>query len=310
MKSKKMSFLLSVFLFYFIMLSFGRNIVWTNEIYLWSDAAAKSSVKARVFDSLGFAYNKSGFFDKAFENYSRALEINPTHWRAHLNLGILYHRTGRLELAEKEFLWSIGYEDSYLDHGLFEGISSAYYNLSLVYAQMYGGNDRGSAKSNKELLLKSISLFEANSRAYNNLAITYMNEGNLILAEEYFKKAIFYKPDMVESYSNLGTLYANQREYLKALEHYNRASQIGGDNPQIRTNIANLYFVQNKYSEAENHFKKAYELSNSYLPAIDGLATIYALQGQNEKAIEWFNLILILNPNDTYALEKIYELEN
>lgn len=308
--SKKFIVLISIFVFYFFLLAFGRNIVWFNEVSIWSDVVAKSPDKARSHDILGFAYSKAGLLDKAFKHYNLALAINPTHWRAHLNLGLLYFRKGELSLAEKEFLWAIDYEDSYLEYGLFEGISTAYYNLALVYSAMYKGRDRGTVKSNKELLLKSISLFKSNFSAYNNLAVTYMNEGNLDLAEKYFKQAIFFKPDMAVSYSNLGTLYADRGDYSMAMEFYNKASVISGETPQNHTNIANVYFVQKQYLEAEKYFKKAYELSPNYLPAIDGLATIYALNNQNEKAIKWFKLILKLKPDDTYALEKIYELEN
>jgi len=43
----------------------------------------------------------------AEQSFRRAIELNPNHWNAHRELGLLLWRTGRLEAAEKEALRSI-----------------------------------------------------------------------------------------------------------------------------------------------------------------------------------------------------------
>jgi tetratricopeptide (TPR) repeat protein len=54
-----------------------RNAVWTTQVALWSDAAAKSPAKARPFQNLGWAFKQGGDHARALSAYREALERSP-----------------------------------------------------------------------------------------------------------------------------------------------------------------------------------------------------------------------------------------
>lgn len=79
--------------------SAARNRVWTDEVSLWTDAAAKAPEKPRPHLNLGHALDERGERDAAIASYLAALRADPAYVSAHANLGIAYVRRGDLERA-------------------------------------------------------------------------------------------------------------------------------------------------------------------------------------------------------------------
>ena len=51
------------------------------------------------YNNLGILYLTRERFDKAIENYKRAISLSPTLTAAHYNLGLTYHKQGKVKLA-------------------------------------------------------------------------------------------------------------------------------------------------------------------------------------------------------------------
>ena len=49
--------------------------------------------------NLGKIYEDNGKYDKAIEEYNKAIELNPYHYRTYLNLGNIYYKMGRIDEA-------------------------------------------------------------------------------------------------------------------------------------------------------------------------------------------------------------------
>lgn len=75
--------------------TFHRNHVWKSEVTLWEDVVRKSPNKERPRNTLGAVYLDVGQSDLAFVELTRAVEINPMSWAAHVNLGTLHARMAR-----------------------------------------------------------------------------------------------------------------------------------------------------------------------------------------------------------------------
>jgi tetratricopeptide (TPR) repeat protein len=68
------------------------------------ETAVKADPKnADYFSRLGYSYRKSGDYDGAFENYLKALSLDPTHRGAHEYVGEAYVETGNLAMADQHF---------------------------------------------------------------------------------------------------------------------------------------------------------------------------------------------------------------
>lgn len=57
---------------------------------------------ADVFNLLGFTQRSDGKFDESLKNYQIALKLDPAHLEAHVYLGQLYIKTGKLEKAVEQ----------------------------------------------------------------------------------------------------------------------------------------------------------------------------------------------------------------
>ncbi len=73
---------------------------WSRAIALMSNVVAEEETNANAYNYLGYAYRKSGDFERAIANYKQALEINPKHKGAHEYIGEAYLASGDLKRAE------------------------------------------------------------------------------------------------------------------------------------------------------------------------------------------------------------------
>ena len=73
-----------------------RNLLYRDEVSLWSDTVLKSPNKARPHNNLGHAYAMQGNWDQAIEEFRIAARLDPDYTLARKNLRDAYlHQAGR-----------------------------------------------------------------------------------------------------------------------------------------------------------------------------------------------------------------------
>jgi tetratricopeptide (TPR) repeat protein len=103
-----------------------RNLVWKDDLSLWSDIVKKSPFKARAYDYLGLAYQKAGDLDTAILQYKKSLLLNPFYADVHNNIGIAYFEKGLVDNAISHFKHAIEINPYHAD---------AHYNLGVAYGE-------------------------------------------------------------------------------------------------------------------------------------------------------------------------------
>jgi tetratricopeptide (TPR) repeat protein len=106
--------------------TYQRNLVWKDDLSLWSDGVKKSLTKARVYNYSGLAYHKAGDMDNAILQYKKSLSLNPFYADAHNNIGISYFYKGLIDKAITHFKHAIEVDPSHAD---------AHYNLGVAYGE-------------------------------------------------------------------------------------------------------------------------------------------------------------------------------
>jgi tetratricopeptide (TPR) repeat protein len=86
----------------------------------------------RPYECMGYHLMMARQFDRAIEFYKKALEIDPTYFFAHTNLGDAYVQQGRLEEAAASYRAAIGLSEDPMSH----------VPLSLAYIEAVSGNGR------------------------------------------------------------------------------------------------------------------------------------------------------------------------
>jgi tetratricopeptide (TPR) repeat protein len=84
-------------------LTYRRNMVYKDEISLWTDVLNKTSGKARAYNNLASAYMDKGEYGPAIPLLKAGIAIDGGYEEMHFNLGLSYLNTSRFEPAKEEF---------------------------------------------------------------------------------------------------------------------------------------------------------------------------------------------------------------
>lgn len=169
--------LIFIFGIYIIVLgfsSFQRMDVFRNSIAEWSDVIKKYPDCYMAYNNRGLAYYNKRMPDKAFNDYTKAMELKPKYEASYNNRGVIFNDQGLYDKAIDDFSQAIKLDSNFAD---------AYYN-------------RGNAWTNKGLwfiaiddFTKAIKLNPDNAFAYNNRGTIYNEEGLSDKACQDFQKA-------------------------------------------------------------------------------------------------------------------------
>jgi len=187
--------ILGLLLLSFSLTTLHRNSLWGDRISLWSDAVSKSPLSANAHVNLGVGYAAKGMYRKGERELLTALRLDdPPPFDIHLNLGSIYHTTGRLDTALKEYQKASGIQP---------GDFRPHYGLGVLYQQ----------KEDLEAAIKEykkvIELNPNDFRTYHNLGVLHQNNSDYDTAIRYYKKALSINPDYAKSAFNLGKIYEN-----------------------------------------------------------------------------------------------------
>ncbi len=109
-----------------------RNLVWMDNIRLWTDAAKKSPNQGLPWAELGMEYNTRNDLDHALSCFHKAVAADyDQEGRSitHSNIGMVHLRRAELEKAETHFHEAIRQRETY---------ATPYYGLGLTALEMAG----------------------------------------------------------------------------------------------------------------------------------------------------------------------------
>jgi tetratricopeptide (TPR) repeat protein len=263
-------------------LTFERNKVWKDNLTLWNDVISKSPDKARPFINRGFAYTSLGQMDKAIDDYTRAIEINPEFTDSYYNRGLAYGTIGQFDKAIADYSKAMEIDPAYTK--AYSGCGVAYYNL--------GQWDKAIAEYSR-----AIEIDPKYADAFYNRGIVYGNLGQLDKAIADYSKVIEINPGYTIAYSNRGNAYSNLRQMDKAIADYTKAIII---DPNYRDGYYNrgiTYYNLGQFDKAIADFSNAIEIDPGYSTAYSNRGVAYASQGHWKEAIEDYSKAIGINPD-------------
>ena len=119
--------------------SYQRNLIWKDDLSLWTDNVVKSPSDPRAHQYLGLAYQNAGDFDSAIKEYKKSLSLNPFQADVHNNIGVSYFYKGDIDTAINHFKHALSLNPSDRD---------AHYNLGIAYGEK-GMFDRAQEEMSK-----------------------------------------------------------------------------------------------------------------------------------------------------------------
>jgi len=107
-------------------LTWKRCGIWKDDVSLWSDPIEKSHDSAMTYRNRGYAYFNKGEYDKAVNDFNKALEIDPNSKFDYHNRGAALGKIGKTDDAILDFNKAIKIDQNY---------GEAYYNRGIAYMQ-------------------------------------------------------------------------------------------------------------------------------------------------------------------------------
>lgn len=182
-----------------------------DPISFWEDAVRTSPNSSLAHRGLGLSYGRTKF-EKAEDEYWKALAINPHYPEAYENLGILYYEAGRLNEAAVFWKRSISISQGHL---------IGHYGLGLIYLS------RNMLMEAEEELEKALTINPFYDSTLFHLGLLYARQGRIEEAKELWEKTLQNNPEHTEAQIKLSIYYYNQKDFPKARIHFTQLQKKG-----------------------------------------------------------------------------------
>jgi Flp pilus assembly protein TadD len=203
--------------------TYARNMVWKDDLTLWSDVVAKSPNKARPHNHLGLALLARGDVGSATREFLTAVTIDPSYSVAFVNLGDAFHSQGRLADAIRAYQEAIRLQPA---------IVEAHRNLAIVY-EATGQLDEA-VREGRE----AIRLAPRYGEGYQDLGMTFYAMGRLDDAARELREAIRLEPSLAKAHNNLGGVYHAMGRLEEAENEFREAIRLDPGSVEARNNLA------------------------------------------------------------------------
>lgn len=163
----------------------------------------------------------------------------------------------------------------------------------------------------KDSFEKALALAPTHANLWWQQGNTYMQMKDIGKAEEHYKKAIELKPDFLAAHISLATLYEGEGQLEKAIQVYRDVPPAGQQNADVVFNYGRLLYNRRQGDDVENAkllLKAAIELNPNFSNALFSLGILYEEQSDKAKALEYYQKVADLNPENKDIKAKIKSL--
>ena len=238
----------------------------------------KSSIKT---NNKGVEHFLNKDFERAEEEYKKALQANSKNTTALNNLGLIYHQKGEYEKAAENFKKAIALNEK----------DTYYLNLAnaLVFLKKY--------KEAEESYKKCLRINPQNEIAKMSMARFFealkQPQRATVLWEDLANSTAhdYYKLELAKNYIAIGWF----ENALSMLHHLNSKNE----NAKLLCYIGVCEFNLKNYGLAENALKNSLALEPDDYKTRHYLAINYLSKGDYQKSIKEFDFLIKMNPDDT-----------
>lgn len=137
--------------------------------------------------------------------------------------------------------------------------------------------------------------------AHNNLGHLLATRGDLVEAEEHYRKALGSKPDYEEALNNLGQALFLRGQIEEAIVYFRRTLEREPNHPQALGNLGAALLLQGREEEALRHFEHSLRVNPRSPEVLNNLGAALAARKQFAEALACYAQSLRLRPNQSQA---------
>jgi predicted Zn-dependent protease len=260
------------------------------ETKLASWLTAHSDDARALFDA-GYVADAQNKLDDAAGYYSRAVKADPRSFEAHLALGLLLARQGKLDEARPELAAA-----TELDPG--EAGPATKARAWRALAQIDRAKDPGEASND---LLEALKLSPETPRDTLLAAALAEATNQLDAAEAAYRRVLAKDAKNPEATAGLGHLLIARKQYPEAETLLRTALEQAPDDPTFTAELATVLAAQDK-AEALPLLEKLHEAQPQDENVTRMLAEVLAEAGDDAGSDHYYAALVAAHPNDPALL--------
>jgi tetratricopeptide (TPR) repeat protein len=242
---------------------------------------------------LSQAATKLGDGRTAVQELSKTIEIQPEHYKAHLDLANLLILAGQFNEA-KAHLDLLAQKqpddpDVYLARANYYAATN---NITAALTDLRTAIQKDPKHSDSYL---SLALLEARGQQWDD-------------AEANFKLAIKLNPKSTNALTLLGNLYQTRGRFPEAEQSYRQAISSAPDDPNPRLSLASLYMAENKPAQAEDYLRQSKKDFPNNSEGYRMLGNFYYGNNQFDKAATEYASLYQDHPKDLVVKRNYIQL--
>jgi len=297
-------------------LTWRQCAMYADAETLWRTTIARNPNAYLAHDNLGSIFFQKGRMDEAFDQFQKALAIQPDYAQVNYNLATLFVQKGQVEKAIACFQKALAIKPNYTEaHYNFANVllgrgrvdeaivhyrkaleirpdfAEAHNNLGNALLQM-GHADEAIAHYRQALELRPDY-----PSAHNNLGNVLFQKRETDEAIVQYQRAIESDPRYAEPHYNLGVVFESQGQKETAIEQYGKAIRINPGYADARCSLANLLLALGRLDEAVEQYQKALQLDATLIEPRFNLGMVLAHEGRLDEAVENFKEVIRLKPD-------------
>ena len=300
---------------------YGLTHLALSEIYCkqsqldTAEQHAKAAAQSRPSDAnthyrLGYIYTHQAKFDEALDAFKRTLTHNP-------DFAEVYEWLGLIALMRNEPQQAVTHYQTAIQKKPY--VQSAYYNLAKAYRLLA---DMPAVREQLKLFHQMKTYYDRtyalesalaeepmNPTLRLKLAAIHLEYKHISAAVATYQGLIRLHPNLTAGYDQLGRLYMNLNIPQHAIPLFQKVLELNPDAVEAHLRLGWLYTQSKAFEKAESHLQAAIEQMPKLSLAYHGLAEIYTQQGHLQKAIDTYQHITKIKPDDNDASEALQKLE-
>jgi type IV pilus biogenesis/stability protein PilW len=250
------------------------SLLFSLLIYGCPASSQRDIKNSRIAYDLGCDYLSKNQGRAAFEQYVKAVELDPEFADGHNALGLAYFGMKEYDKAIKHIKTAIKLNPNVPDY---------YNNLGRVYTEM--GRYNEAIENFKKAI--SFLVYATPHFAHANLGWAYYKNGQIDEAFKELNVAIEMSPNFCLAYRMLGIIYMEMSQPIDALRNFNKYREFCPEEPEPYYMIAEIKnrFKLAPLDEIISDYNKSLEKRQTYCPSIKALGSLYYKNKNNQLAL-------------------------